>query len=40
VIDKVAAKAILKELDKYRGKDLDERAYHLLKEDIQWLVNN
>lgn len=40
VLDKAAAKAILKELDKYRGKGLDERAYQLLKEDIQWLVNH
>lgn len=40
VLDKVAAKAILRELGKYRGKGLDERAYHVLKEDIQWLLDN
>lgn len=40
VLDKVAAKAILKELDKYRGKGLDEKAYQILKEDLQWLINN
>lgn len=40
VIDKVAAKAILKELDKYRGKGLDERAYQLLREDVTWIINN
>lgn len=39
VLDKLAAKTILKELDKYRGKGLDERAYQLLKEDIIWLIN-
>lgn len=39
VIDKVAAKVLLKELDKYRGKGLDERAYQILREDILWLVN-
>ncbi|MBS4052934.1 MAG: hypothetical protein KGZ69_17275, partial [Methylomonas sp.] len=40
VFDKNCAKAILKELDKYRGKGINEQAYQLLREDIQWIVNN
>lgn len=40
VFDKNCAKAMLKELDKYRNKGLNEQAYQLLKEDVQWLVNN
>ncbi len=40
VLDKIAAKAILKELDKYRGKGLTEQAYQLLREDIFWIINN
>lgn len=40
VFDKNCAKAILKELDKYRGRGINEQAYQLLREDIQWIVNN
>lgn len=40
IVDKVAAKAFLKELDKHRGNGLDERAYQILKEDVTWLVAN
>jgi len=38
--DKKTAQDILKTLDKYRGKGLNEQGYQLLKEDIQWLINN
>ncbi len=39
VFDKNCAKAILKDLDKYRNKELNEQAYYMLKEDINWLIN-
>lgn len=40
VLNKTAAKTLLKELDKYRGKGLNEQAYQILKEDIQWFIAN
>ena len=40
VFDKNCAKAMLKEFDKYRNKGLNEQAYQLLKEDINWIINN
>jgi len=39
-LDNVLSGVILKELERHRGKGLDERAYYLLKEDIAWLINN
>lgn len=39
VVDTVLAAAFLKELDKVRGKGLNEQAYQILKEDIQWLIH-
>lgn len=38
VIDAIAVRAILKELDKHRGRGLEEKAYQLLREDIMWLI--
>ena len=38
-IDRVLGKMILKELDRERGKTINEQAYQLLKEDIEWLLN-
>jgi len=40
VFDKNCAKAMLKVLDKYRNKGLNEQGYQLLREDILWLINN
>lgn len=40
VFDKNCAKGILKDIEKYRGKGLNDQAYQILKEDIQWLLNN
>lgn len=40
VFDKNCAKTMLKVLDKYRNKGLNEQGYQLLREDILWLVNN
>lgn len=39
-VDKILTSAILIELQKLRGKGLNDQAYQLLKEDIQWLINN
>lgn len=36
--DKKTAQDMLKALDKYRGKGLNEQGYQLLKEDVQWLI--
>ena len=33
-------KAILRQLDQRHGKGLNEQGYQLLKEDIEWLINN
>jgi hypothetical protein len=38
--DKKAAQDMLKALDKYRGKGLNEQGYELLKEDIRWLIDH
>ncbi|MBI5457030.1 alpha/beta fold hydrolase [Candidatus Kaiserbacteria bacterium] len=38
--DKNTAKDMLKTLDKYRGKGMNEQGYQLIKEDVQWLINN
>lgn len=40
IFDKNCTKAMLKDLEKYRNKGLNEQAYQLLKEDINWLINN
>lgn len=40
-IDKILAKAFIKELEKQKKKGtINESAYILLKEDIEWLLNN
>jgi len=39
-IDKVLAKAFLNELEAQHGKHINAQAYNLLKEDINWLLNN
>ena len=39
-IDKVLGKEFIKELNKQRGKTLNEQGYQLLLEDIQWLLDN
>src|SRR3989344_822650 len=38
VFDKNCAKAMLKDLDKHRNKGLNEQAYQLLREDVEWLI--
>ncbi|TSC87084.1 MAG: PGAP1 family protein [Parcubacteria group bacterium Gr01-1014_8] len=38
--DKKTAQDMLKTLDKYRGKGLSEGGYRIIKEDVQWLINN
>ena len=40
VLDKVLMTAMLVELQKYRGKGLNEQGYQLLREDIIWLINH
>lgn len=40
VVDKILIAAMLFELQKYRGKGLNEQGYQLLREDILWLINN
>lgn len=38
VVDKILMAAMLIELQKYRGKGLNESGYQLLREDILWLI--
>jgi pimeloyl-ACP methyl ester carboxylesterase len=38
--DKFILKDIFNELERQRGRGLNEQAYQLLNDDIQWLVNN
>lgn len=38
--DKFQAKAFLNELNAQRGKHVNEQAYQLLVEDINWLLDN
>lgn len=40
VVDTVLAAAFLNELNKVRGKGLNEQAYQLLKEDVEWLLSH
>ncbi len=40
VVDKVLAVAFLNELNKVRGKGLNEQVYQLLKEDVEWLLSH
>ncbi|MFZ2484480.1 MAG: hypothetical protein WAW81_00855, partial [Minisyncoccia bacterium] len=39
-IDKILAKLFILELKSQRGKTINEQAYQLLLEDIQWLIDN
>ena len=39
-LDKVLGKAILKDLDSKHPKSVNDQAYNLLVEDINWLINN
>ena len=39
-IDKILAKSFLQELEKQHPKNINDQAYNLLKEDINWLLNN
>ncbi|PIR83997.1 hypothetical protein COU18_01145 [Candidatus Kaiserbacteria bacterium CG10_big_fil_rev_8_21_14_0_10_51_14] len=40
VVEKRLLQAILRELQKFRGKGLNEQGYQLLKADIEWLISN
>ncbi len=40
IVDKILARAMLLELQKLRGKGLNDQAYQVLKDDIQWLISN
>ncbi|MBI5734179.1 MAG: hypothetical protein HY973_04550 [Candidatus Kerfeldbacteria bacterium] len=39
-IDKVLAKLLLKDIERQKGKYINDQAYNLLVEDINWLLNN
>jgi hypothetical protein len=39
-IDKVLLKALLQETKAYRKKQINEQAYNIITEDINWLINN
>ena len=39
-IDKVLANAFLSELEAQKNKHINEQAYQLLKEDIEWLLSH
>jgi hypothetical protein len=39
-IDRVLAKFLLKEIEKQHGKHINDQAYYLLIEDINWLLND
>lgn len=39
-IDKTAAKALLIELKGYRRDKINEEAYNIIKQDLEWLINN
>jgi pimeloyl-ACP methyl ester carboxylesterase len=40
VVDKFIAAAMLIEIQKRRGKGLNEQAFELFREDLRWLINN
>jgi hypothetical protein len=39
-VDKKLMKALLSELKAYSEGKMNEQAYNLIKEDIEWLINN
>ncbi|MBI5734176.1 MAG: hypothetical protein HY973_04535 [Candidatus Kerfeldbacteria bacterium] len=39
-IDKVLVKLLLRDIERQKGKHINQRAYDLIKEDINWLLNN
>ena len=39
-LDKVLARSILNDLKRQKGKGINDQAYDLLTEDINWLINN
>jgi len=39
-IDKVLARAIIRDLENQRNRNINDQAYFLLLEDINWLINN
>ncbi len=39
-IDKTLAKALLLDLKAYERSKINEQAYNVIKEDVEWLINN
>ena len=39
-IDKKLAKALLSELKAYKKDKINEETYNIIKEDLEWLINN